>query len=294
LAPIALLLRSSPDEAIRDGYGRNFCIAIDPRAVIAYNGQNLPYHPVAIVSGGPNAQVEAGTTFVGGQLTLAGDDVGMVVDTAGQAISAYAQTMIVLAPRIGAMQQYFSPVTTLIRHGRPPSTTSVAVPRLARREGFWWVGWRQWHPTTCAAPVGMDTTVAGVIGLTRQDITDGYGQIFNTTTVAPACVAPAMPPPTCSCRLSRQSNDHPTRRYPADAERCWDGVLNQETCHAIHSPIDSIDCLCLVLPGLGAGPSPAALVSTHAPDTGQAEVKSLYRYGRLDRQPQEGIGNRAP
>lgn len=180
LAPIALLLRSSPDEAIRDGYGRNFCIAIDPRAVITYNGQNLPYHPLAIVSGGPNAQIEAGTTFAGGQLTLAGDDIGVVVDTAGQAISAYAQTMNVLARASGAMQQYFS-ARYNADPARAPSIDYFGCGAAACPPGGASGGWDGANgiPTTCAAPVGMDTTVAGVIGLTRQDVTDGYGQILQ-------------------------------------------------------------------------------------------------------------------
>ncbi len=180
LAPIALLLRSSPNEAIRDGYGRNFCLLIGARAVIAYKGQNLPYHPVAIVSGGPNAQVEAGTTFVNGQLTLAVDDIGVVVDTAGQIIAAYTRTMEVLARSSGAMQQYFG-----ARYNADPARApsidyfgcgAAACPPAGAAGG--WDG-ANGLPTTCAGPVAMTTTAAGVIGLSREDVTDGYGQVVQ-------------------------------------------------------------------------------------------------------------------
>ncbi len=180
LAPIALLLRSSPDVAIRDGYGRNFCVLVGARAVIAYNGQNLPYHPVTILSGGPNARVEAGTTFVGGQLTLAGDDIGVVVDTAGQAIAAYTRTMDVLARSAGAMQQYFG-ARYNADPARAPSINyfgcgAAACPPAGAAGG--WDG-ANGLPTTCAGPVAMTTTAAGVIGLAREDVTDGYGQIIQ-------------------------------------------------------------------------------------------------------------------
>ncbi len=179
LAPIALLLRSSPNQAIRDGYGLNFCLAIDPRAAIAYNGQNLPYHPVAIVSGGPNGQIDAGTLFVNGQLTLASDDIGVVVDTAGQAIGAYERTMAALSKSANALQQYY-----IARYQSDPARTpgtdyfgcgDAACPAAAA------ANWDAANglPTTCAGPVDMTTAAIGVVGLVREDVTDGYGQIIQ-------------------------------------------------------------------------------------------------------------------
>ncbi len=179
LAPIALLARSSPNEAIRDGYGLNFCLLIDARAAIAYNGQNLPYHPVAIVSGGPNGLVDAGTTFVNGQLTLASDDIGAVVDTAGQVIAAYTRTMEVLAKASGALQQYFG-ARYNADPARAPSIDYFGCGEAACPPGAagGWDG-ANGLPTTCAGPVDMTTTAAGVIGLSREDVTDGYGQVVQ-------------------------------------------------------------------------------------------------------------------
>lgn len=178
LAPIALLLRSSPNQAIRDGYGLGFCLAINPRVVIPYNGQNLPYHPVAIVSGGPNGQIAAGTVFVNGQLTLASDDIGVVVDTAGQAITAFDRTMAALSKSATALQQYY-----IARYQSDPARTpgtdyfgcgAPACPAAA-------VNWDAANglPTTCAGPVDMTTTAISVVGLVRDDVTDGYGRIIQ-------------------------------------------------------------------------------------------------------------------
>jgi len=201
LAPIALLLRSSPNQAIRDGYGLDFCLAIDPRALIPYNGQNLPYHPVAIVSGGPNGQIAAGTVFNNGQLTLASDDIGVVVDTAGQAIAAYDRTMLALSKSAGALQQYY-----VARYQSDPARTpgtdyfgcgDAACPAAAA------ANWDAANslPTTCAGPVDMTTTAIGVVGLVREDVTDGYGQIIQydncgagIRSPANAAVAMQIPP----------------------------------------------------------------------------------------------------
>lgn len=180
LAPIALLLRSSPNQAMRDGYGLDFCLAIDPRAPIAYNGQNLPYHPVAIVSGGPNGEIAAGTVFNNGQLTLASDDIGVVVDTAGQAIGAYERTMAALSKSAAALQQYYvaryqsdparTPGTDYFGCGEAACPPAAAAANWDAANGL---------PTTCAGPVDMTTTAIGVVGLVREDVTDGYGQIIQ-------------------------------------------------------------------------------------------------------------------
>lgn len=180
LAPIALLLRSSPNEAIRDGYGLSYCLLIGARTVIAYNGQNLPYHPLAIISGGPNGQVDPGTTFVAGQLTLASDDVGVVVDIPGQAIAAYVRTMEVLSRASGTFQLYFT-ARYQADPARGPGVDYFGCGGVTCPSGTPAANWDAANglPTTCGGPALMTTTAIGVVGLTREDVIDGYGQVVQ-------------------------------------------------------------------------------------------------------------------
>jgi len=180
LDPIAPVLKSAPADAMRDGYGLSFCVFVEARRTITYNGQDITYHPIAIVSGGPNGQIAAGTTLAGGQLTVASDDLGIVVDAAGVAIRAYTRTMEVLSRASGAMQQYF-----VARYNadpaRAPSIDYFGCGAAACPPGAAAGGWDGANdiPTTCAGPVNMTTTAAGVIGLSREDVTDGYGQVVQ-------------------------------------------------------------------------------------------------------------------
>lgn len=179
LAAMAQWLRSAPAEAIRDGYGRDFCILIGARQMLAYNGQNLPHHPVAIISGGAQPQVDAGTTFVAGVLTLAGDDVGVVVDVPRLTMDAYTQTTTALSRATTALQQYYA-----ARYQADPSRSpgidyfgcgAAACP--AGAPGNWDAA--NGLPTTCTGAVDMTVTAMGVLGLTREDVTDGYGQALR-------------------------------------------------------------------------------------------------------------------
>lgn len=65
---------------IRDGFAHPFCIYITPRQAEVYEGADITYRTVAIVSGGVDGVVEPTTALSDdGVLTLAGDDRGITV-----------------------------------------------------------------------------------------------------------------------------------------------------------------------------------------------------------------------
>lgn len=68
------------DTIVNDGYKNPFCILVSPNLTFTHEGVTLNYRNVAIVSAGPDGIFESASTRFDaqGNLTLGGDDVGLV------------------------------------------------------------------------------------------------------------------------------------------------------------------------------------------------------------------------
>lgn len=184
-ATIASFSTASPGDLFRDGYGNPFCVYITPRNSLTVSGNTVNYHSVAIVSGGRNGVVDAGTGLdpVTGSLTIAGDDRGILLDGRAFAQDRYDETFAALKKAADIYQAYFS-----VRYQSDPSRSisvdyfscgAASCPPASPVAG-WDAG--NAMPSTCSGAIPMysatGTSPNTVLGLSQSDVTDGYGNII--------------------------------------------------------------------------------------------------------------------
>lgn len=186
-APVASFSTMSPAEAFRDGYGNPICLYITPRQSLAVSGSTVFYHSVAIVSPGKNGLIDAGTDLdsTTGNLVLAGDDMGILLDGRNFAQDRYDITLESIKRAADAYQAYFS-----VRYQSDPAR-SISVDYFSCGDNstcppatvnpLWDAG--NGMPSTCGGAVPMFTTTGisphAVLGLSQSDVTDGYGNIIT-------------------------------------------------------------------------------------------------------------------
>ncbi len=171
---------------VNDGYGAPLCILINPQASVAMNGINLYYHTVAFISTGPNNVLDNGTALNAlGNLTLAGDDTGVLFDGRAFSVQKYTLTADKMKVIAQALEEYY-----VARYQSDPSRSSSI--------DYWSNGasspdpvrWDSSNPgnlinyTTTASPLyigtGQPTTDLSVaLSLSKDDVTDGYGNIIQ-------------------------------------------------------------------------------------------------------------------
>lgn len=185
--PIARLSSMAPSDAYRDGYGSPFCVYITTRQSMNISGSTIYFHSTAIVSGGRNGVIDTGTTLndTTGDLTLAGDDVGILLDGRNFAQERYDLTLASIKRAADAYQAYSS-----VRYQTDPAR-SISVDYFscgddstcppASVNPLWDSG--NGMPSTCAGAIPMYRTTGisphAVLGLSQSDVTDGYGNIIT-------------------------------------------------------------------------------------------------------------------
>ncbi len=110
VAAMSSYLTESGVVADNDGYASPFCFLITPRLTKAVEGVQIYYHVLAVVSTGRNGVLDSGTTLnaATGQLTLAGDDKGVVINGYNIEYAKYRDTLDRLN-RIGTLyENYFT------------------------------------------------------------------------------------------------------------------------------------------------------------------------------------------
>lgn len=185
--PVARFSTMSPGEAFRDGYGQPLCVYITPRASLAISGSTVFYHSAAVVSAGRNGVIDVGTDLdaATGNLTLAGDDIGVLLDGRNFAQDRYDITLASVRRAADAYQSYFS-----VRYQSDPAR-SISVDYFscgddttcppATVNPLWDAG--NGMPSTCAGAIPMFALTGisphAVLGLSQSDVTDGYGNIIT-------------------------------------------------------------------------------------------------------------------
>lgn len=185
--PVARFSQSSAGVIFRDGYGNPMCLYITARQTLTISGSTIYYHSVAIVSPGRNGVVHPSTALDGatGNLTLGGDDIGVLLDGRVMAQDRYQITIDAVRKAADAYQAYFS-----VRYQTDPAR-SISVNYFACGDDYtcppatadpkWDAG--NGMPTTCAGPIEMFRTSGisphTVLGLSESDVTDGYGNLLT-------------------------------------------------------------------------------------------------------------------
>ncbi|HET9113000.1 MAG TPA: type II secretion system protein [Burkholderiales bacterium] len=171
---------------VEDGYGAPLCVLINPQSAVLLNGINLYYHTVAFVSTGPNNVLDNGTALDAlGNLTLAGDDAGVLFDGRAFSVAKYTLTADKMKVVAQALEEYY-----VARYQSDPSRSSSIDYWSNGTNSPYPVRWDSSNPgnlinyTITASPIytgtGQPTTDLSVaLSLSKDDVTDGYGNLIN-------------------------------------------------------------------------------------------------------------------
>lgn len=187
--PIARYLDQSSTRAHLDGYSQPICVYITTRQSVVVDGVPLDYHSVAIVSPGRNNKIDAGTTLSAtGELTLDGDDLGVLLDGRTFVQGRYELTIDELRRVADAYQAYFQ------SRYQADSTRSISINYFScgnvncsvASDPKWDInGTIPVLGNTVDKTIGvpMDTVMAGgipyeMLGLSLTDVTDGFGNVL--------------------------------------------------------------------------------------------------------------------
>ncbi|MBU6460706.1 MAG: type II secretion system GspH family protein [Proteobacteria bacterium] len=194
--PVAAFSSRSATTLYQDGYHQPFCVLVTPRLFQRVDGVQLDYHDVALVSAGANGHLDSGRchTYLDaatGQLFLCGDDTGIRVDGFALALAHFRLTVLRMNRIVRAMEDYFA-----TRYEMDPSR-DVAIDYFAStgpNPGRWDQGGTM-PSSGCLAPLpltGPDGANPQVLlGLSRTDVTDAYGQVMTVDNCSNAVRSPA-------------------------------------------------------------------------------------------------------
>jgi prepilin-type N-terminal cleavage/methylation domain-containing protein len=182
-------LNLSTTEAYLDGYAGPLCLFITDQQSMTSGGVSLYYHSMAVVSMGGNGRLSAGTTFSQtGELTLGGDNQGVVIDGRQIALQQFGAARDRTQKIVDALQSYFlgrfqaspSPTTTVDYFGTTAGSTS-------------WDDGGTLPVTSAPADMTAVPTYYTALGLSLNDVVDPYGQPFFFDNGSSAVRSPANP-----------------------------------------------------------------------------------------------------
>ena len=208
LATIATFGQVSPSDLERDEYvGLHTYLISNPLSYAMPGGYNIVYRKIAIVSPGYNGTIDAGTTMdaATGNLTLAGDDLGVVVDGFQIQKDLTDRTVAAVNKMVNAYQNYFTN-----RYLANP-TRDVSVDYFASA-GTPLLRWDTAGVAGNSGAVFADVSTLNfgpALGLAASDMLDSYGtaiQVDNSSNIVrnPNNFAAAMQIPPYSALIRAQ------------------------------------------------------------------------------------------
>ncbi|MCC7006332.1 MAG: hypothetical protein IT497_06790, partial [Ottowia sp.] len=199
LTPIARYATTSSSLLIKDGYKAPLCIFISPRLQRTFHGTSIAYHAIAIVAPAANGRVDTSNTCgtsgldSTGNLTLCGDDRGILVDGFQIQVAALQKTQQRISHLVSAYQAYFS-ARFLADGGQDISIDYFAnagtPPHLWDRVN---AGGNVPSSSTHAGCTGFTSIPNGFLGFGEHDLLDGYGRPLQFDNCSPAVRSPANP-----------------------------------------------------------------------------------------------------
>lgn len=184
LAPLARYLSQSASTAFRDGFAAPMCLLMTERLARSISGVDAFYRVIAIVAPGQNGRLDTignCTTGLsaGGELTLCGDDEGVLVDGFNIAADLLRQTLARMQLVATAYQAYFqsraqadpsrdASINYFASGGTPAERWDASGPMPLSACGA---------PSPLLLPAGPGP--AATLGLSNVDVTDLYGQVMQ-------------------------------------------------------------------------------------------------------------------
>ncbi len=183
LAPLARYLSQSASTAFRDGFAAPMCLLMTPRLMRTIGGVDTFYRIVAIVAPGANGRLDtAGNCATGlsdaGELTLCGDDEGVLVDGFNLAADLLRQTLARMQVVAAAYQTYFQTRA----QADPSRDASINYFASGGTPAERWDLGGSMPLSACGAPsplIASGTGPASILGLSVADVTDLYGQVMQ-------------------------------------------------------------------------------------------------------------------
>ena len=178
-APLGRYLPSSPSAMNTDGHGRGLCLLISNPIAGTVSGSAFTYYAIAVVSAGADGVVDATTVLnATGSLVLGGDDRGIMVDGRKFITDKYAITEAKLNRIVLAYQSYFQ--TRFL--GNTARDISVNYFANSNRAGAATSRFDTGGSIATTGGATVAITAIGAhtaLGLTLDDVTDAYGQVFR-------------------------------------------------------------------------------------------------------------------
>ena len=175
---IARYLSTSASDIWHDGFGRSFCVYITPLQTLPVNGVTFSYRSIAVVTPGVDGAVDSTTALSSvGELTLGGDDKGVLIDGRTLMLEKVTQSLAVLNRAADAYQTYFN-TRYLANTTRDISIDYFA---MADRSGSTSSSWDAGGTMPNSGGVATSMVTLGahtVLGLTTADVTDAFGQVL--------------------------------------------------------------------------------------------------------------------
>ena len=197
LTPLAKYSTRSTADLALDGYRRPFWIWVSRQLSQTVGGATLYYHVIAIVSAGRAEFINPQTTFDvnTGRLTLAGGNVGMLIDGYGIARKAFDDTSAKISRVADAYHSY-----SQTRYLSDPNR-DLAVDYFANVNGAGAASTRWDGGGTIGTSGGQSialSTLPGVnsLGIASSDMTDAYGQAITVDNSSANVKSPDNATPT--------------------------------------------------------------------------------------------------
>lgn len=188
----------------QDGFNRPVRIRVSPRLSRSVDGATLYCHMAAVISGGRNGSLEAGSSFDAstGGLTLAGDDKGFVLDGCRLQRELFDLTASRMRRAAEAWERYYES-RYLADPGRSVSIDYFGRPGTPAER--WDPGNGVAHSGGAAAPASA-LNLGGALGLSAADLADAYGQELladnsSSLTRNPGNPDPSMASPPYTARV---------------------------------------------------------------------------------------------
>lgn len=184
LAPLARYMPQSTATAFRDGFAAPMCILMTARLSRAIGGVDTFYRVVAIVAPGSNGRLDATAACAtglsnAGELTLCGDDEGLLVDGFNIAADLLRQTLARMQLAATAYQVYFQSRA----QADPSRDASINYFASGGTPAERWDVGGPMPLSACSTPspllVAGGTGPATTLGLSNIDVTDHYGQVMQ-------------------------------------------------------------------------------------------------------------------
>ena len=194
LSGLSTYLLSTPSQAALDGAGKVICVLDSGRLSTLVGGAPVQYRNIALVSPGNDGVIDPASRITAqGQMTLGGDDKGVLVDGLAVMTDRVIETLAKMTVIVNALDAYYQ--------ARAAAGGTMAAQVDCFANGGTDALAAQYDaggsiPST--GGIAKDLVVTGIyttLGLSQLDVTDGFGNLIQFDNSSAAVRSPSNPTP---------------------------------------------------------------------------------------------------